>query len=69
MYLQKYVGDTVALIYINRDKEISHRYIRIKAIKENGTWIQAYCYRAKGPRTFQIRNILAWQPAKYQCIK
>lgn len=62
MSLNRYIGKTVEIIYVDQKDKITQRTIRIKTI-EGGT-VKAYCLQQRGPRAFVAANILAIQPHK-----
>ena len=57
--MMKY-GEQLEMIYITSEGVISHR--RIKILKINKEFLQAYCYLRRDHRTFNIDNILALVP-------
>jgi predicted DNA-binding transcriptional regulator YafY len=59
--LQRYVGRTVEIMYMDRHGKISQRIIEIRAITKHK--VRAYCWSKGGPRIFKIENILAAFPA------
>ncbi|HLR81254.1 MAG TPA: transcriptional regulator [Bacillota bacterium] len=48
------------MIYMTNDGHITKR--RIRAIKINGAYFQAYCYLRRSVRTFKYCNMLALVP-------
>ncbi|MNC75852.1 hypothetical protein D3C76_1612990 [compost metagenome] len=59
--MQKYVGQTVTIIYQDKSGAFSKRRIRVLAV--DGGRIKAYCYAAGAPRLFAAERIMAVQPA------
>lgn len=47
----------IQIIYINNDKQISQRTVKVLAISAH--YIKAYCYTKRQFRTFKLQNILA----------
>ncbi|RAV06530.1 hypothetical protein [Paenibacillus sp. YN15] len=59
--MEKYVGQTVTIIYQDKSGAFSKRRVRVLAV--DGGRIKAYCYSARGPRLFLAERIMAVQPA------
>ncbi|PZE22595.1 hypothetical protein [Paenibacillus xerothermodurans] len=55
--LERYIGHTVEIMYIDRHGTITHRFIQIHSVK--GNYIRAHCFSQGKPRIFSIANILA----------
>ncbi|MFC2949869.1 WYL domain-containing protein [Virgibacillus sediminis] len=49
------------MIYISRDRRISHRVVRLKKVGEKS--ILAYCLARKELREFKLERILSAEPA------
>jgi predicted DNA-binding transcriptional regulator YafY len=60
--LNRYVGQKVEIMYVNKQGAITQRYIEVRSIKNN--YVCAYCFAQKGLRAFKPDNILAIVPAK-----
>lgn len=58
--MQKYVGQTVTIIYQDKTGTFTQRRIRVLAV--DGSRIKAYCYSAGAPRLFAEERIMAVQP-------
>lgn len=58
--MQKYIGQVVEIIYIDRTGNITQRQIEIHGIRDN--LVRATCLKSKEPRAFRTENILAWVP-------
>lgn len=58
---QKYVGQCLEIVYIDRAGNITQRKIEVKGIR--GPLVRATCLQTGEPRTFRAENILAWKPA------
>jgi hypothetical protein len=58
--LEKYIGQTIEMIYLDKSGQLSQRRIRIRAIR--GGFVLAMCLQSGAPRTFRIDGILALQP-------
>lgn len=59
--LDKYMGQTVEIIYIDRKCNITHRYVKVRAVA-NGA-MKGFCFQQKAFRRFKLENILAIAPA------
>lgn len=55
--MQKYVGQTVTIIYQNKSGAFSKRRIQVMTV--DGGRIKAYCCTAGAPRLFMAERILA----------
>jgi hypothetical protein len=60
--IEKYVGRTVEIIYLDRKGILTQRKIEVQAIK--GSRFKAFCLDQRAPRIFLIENILAVMPAR-----
>lgn len=60
MRMEKYIGETIEIIYFDCDNRITQRRIEVRAV--NSGIVKAYCFERKAPRLFHIDNILAVQP-------
>ncbi len=60
--IDKYVGQTVEIIYLGKDGKMSQRKIRVQSIKWEA--VKAYCLERNAPRIFRTENILAVMPVK-----
>jgi predicted DNA-binding transcriptional regulator YafY len=58
--IEKYVGRTVEIIYLDSKGKITQRKIEVKSIKDHK--IKAFCLDQCEPRIFKIANILAISP-------
>ncbi|TDG00165.1 WYL domain-containing protein [Paenibacillus piri] len=58
--LQKYMGCTVEIIYMDRCGKFSKRLVRLRSLRCDH--VAAYCYERKAPRLFKISCILAIMP-------
>lgn len=54
--IEKYVDQTVQIIYNDRKRNISIRIIQVLSVR-NGK-VRAFCLTANGPRIFNIENIV-----------
>lgn len=59
--MNKYVGNVIEIIYLDRKGKITQRKIEVLAVKDGR--IRAKCLQSGGPRLFLAENILAVQPA------
>lgn len=59
MRLEKYVGSTVRIVYIDKKNQITQRQIEIKSIVDGR--IRAHCLKSNGPRVFALTNVLAFE--------
>ena len=60
--IDKYVGQIVEIIYLDRNGHISQRKIEVWSIKDSS--VKAYCLENRAPRIFMIENILAIIPTR-----
>lgn len=60
--LQRFVGETVDIIYLDRNQKLTKRRIRVLSVDRMN--MTAYCYQRKAPRLFRKNNVLAVMPAK-----
>ncbi len=58
--MEKYIGKTLEIIYIDRAGNVSQRRIEVHAIK--GDLVRATCLKTGEPRAFRMSNILAYAP-------
>jgi predicted DNA-binding transcriptional regulator YafY len=59
--LTKYIGQTVTIIYTDRQSGFSKR--RIKILSVDDRTLRAFCLDRRAPRTFLIASILAMEPS------
>ncbi|ETT57251.1 hypothetical protein MHI43_09500 [Paenibacillus sp. FSL H8-0457] len=59
---EKYLEQTVEIIYEDRKGNITQRKIQIHSIKDQR--IRATCLESGKPRVFNENNILSWRPQK-----
>lgn len=57
--MQKYVGQTVTIIYQDKSRAFSKRRIQVLAVDRSK--IKAYCYAVGAPRLFIAERIMAVQ--------
>ncbi|WP_223067108.1 hypothetical protein [Paenibacillus caui] len=62
--LEKYVGEVVEIIYMDRAGRITQRRIEVHAIR--GNLVRAACLKIGEPRAFRIDHILAVQPPAFR---
>lgn len=60
--LQKYVGRTLEIVYIDRKKNITQRKIKVWSV--HGNLVKGYCFTKSFPHVFKLENILAVRPVK-----
>lgn len=60
MSLHRYIHQIVEIIYLDKNKKITQRKIKITGIDDG--IVKAYCLMQKGPRVFAVSNILAIRP-------
>ena len=60
--MQKYIGQIVEIIYMDRIGRITQRVVEVRLV--SGGVIKAHCLTQNAPRIFRIENILAAQPVK-----
>ncbi|KIL39973.1 hypothetical protein SD70_16425 [Gordoniibacillus kamchatkensis] len=58
--LQRYVGRTVVMIYLDRSGVFTKRKVRIYGIRDG--IVNVYCYERRAVRTLKAENILAVMP-------
>lgn len=51
------IGKPVELIYLDKNKQLTRRHVKLLRIE--GNYVQAFCYIKRSPRMFIIDNILA----------
>ncbi|XID95198.1 hypothetical protein ACF3MZ_12080 [Paenibacillaceae bacterium WGS1546] len=62
MSMEKYVGRTIMIVYVDKKEQFSQRVIRVVRI-ESGT-VFAFDVAKRQPRTFEAARILAARPVK-----
>lgn len=55
--LQKYIGQIVEIIYVDKHNQISQRLIEVRSVQ--GDRVKAYCLKQRVLRVFKLTNILA----------
>jgi predicted DNA-binding transcriptional regulator YafY len=60
--IEKYIGRSVEIIYLDRKGILTQRKIEVQAIK--GSRVKAFCLEQRATRLFRIDNILAVMPAR-----
>jgi len=58
--LQKYLGQIVEIIYLDKHNQISQRLIEVRSVQDE--MVKAYCLKQRAPRVFKLANILAVSP-------
>ncbi|AET60651.1 hypothetical protein ACIFQM_05780 [Paenibacillus sp. NRS-1782] len=58
--LEKYVGQIVEIVYMDRKGKLSQRRIEVHRVR-NGL-IRATCLQTGQPRVFRLDQVLAWHP-------
>lgn len=66
MSLEKYVGRTLRIVYIDRNNRITTRIIDVRSVKDGV--VRAYCRTSAGPRVFTIENILAYEGVRENAV-
>lgn len=61
IYMEKYVGREVDIIYMDRQGKFTRRRIRILAVQDGV--MRAFDLDCRAPRVFRTENILAAQPS------
>ena len=59
---ERYVGQTIDIIYLDRHNKLSQRRIRVLSV--DSECMTAYCYVRKAPRLFRNENVLAVMPVQ-----
>lgn len=57
--MDKHIGHTLEIIYLDQSGKLSQRKIEVRAVR--GSKVSAYCFERKELRTFNASNILASQ--------
>ncbi|ANY71644.1 hypothetical protein BBD41_03080 [Paenibacillus ihbetae] len=60
--MEKYIGNVIEIIYIDREGKLTHRKIKLQGIRNK--LIRATCLNTNQPRIFRMDNVLSWGPAK-----
>lgn len=60
--MEKYVGRTIRIIYLDRAGKFSKREIRVQSTRDG--LVKAFCLTTGAPRVFRIENILALEPVR-----
>lgn len=55
--MEKYIGHTVDIVYIDLKKKISFRRVQVYTVHDGR--IKAFCFDTKALRTFIVTNILS----------
>lgn len=58
--VEKYIGRTVEIIYVDREGRITQRRIEVHDVREG--IVRATCLASHAPRAFRMENILACIP-------
>lgn len=64
--LEKYIGRTVEIIYLDRTGALTQRRIRVRSVA--GGIVRAQCLATGAPRTFRVDSILALQPVMGRAV-
>lgn len=54
--MERYIGEVVQLIYIDRKRQVSIRNVRV--ISAKGDKFKAYCFSAQAIRIFNIKGVV-----------
>lgn len=65
--MQKYIGRTVEIIYMDRLNRMTQRKVRVWAVR--GGTMKAFCFEQQAPRSFQMDRILAIRPLAHALSK
>lgn len=60
--MQQYIGKVVQLIYNDSKRNVSIRNVRV--LMSGDKRFMAYCYEAKGVRTFNISGVVSMEVVK-----
>jgi len=60
--MEKYIGNVIEIIYIDRDGKITQRKIKLQGIRNK--LIRATCLNTNQTRVFRMDNVLSWGLAK-----
>lgn len=60
MDFEKWVGTTVEIVYLSKNKKLTKRRINILSVDQ--VHIKAFCLDRQGRRNFLVDNILAAEP-------
>lgn len=61
-FVNKYIGQVVEIIYMDRTGKITQRHIQIHGMR--GDLVRATCMVTGEPRAFRLDRILAWNCSK-----
>lgn len=64
MSIDKYVGCTVKIVYVDRRNQITQRNIEVREVRDG--YVRAICLKSKGPRIFLVSSILAYEVIRRQ---
>jgi hypothetical protein len=64
--LQRYLGRTVELIYVDRRSAFTKRTVQLHNIRDGR--VQVFCLDRRAPRTLLIENVLAVQPVMRHAV-
>lgn len=60
--MERYIGNVIEIIYVDRNGKIIQRKIRLQVIRNK--LIRATCLITNQPRVFRMDNVLSWSPAQ-----
>jgi len=64
--MQAYIGKVVQLIYIDKQRKVSIRNVKVLEVKDGR--LKAYCYAARAPRVFNIDSIVDAEPLQRRVV-
>jgi predicted DNA-binding transcriptional regulator YafY len=64
--LQRYLGRTVEIIYVDRRGKYTKRLVQLHAIRDGA--VMVFCLERQAPRLLRIDNILAMQPVMRRAV-
>lgn len=60
--LERYLGKTIDLIYVDQNEKLTRRRIRPLSVKDGK--VLAYCFLRHSRRIFRLDNILSFLPVE-----
>ncbi len=64
--IDKYVGQMIEIIYLDRNNKLTQRKIHVTSIKEGV--VKAFCLDQRAPRVFVLDRILAIVPVRSRAV-
>lgn len=61
--MERYIADTVEVIYVDKEGRFSQRTITVREVA--GGWVSAFCHARGAPRRFRLEQVLAVRPVPH----